>query len=111
MTIRNPKAKGSRNERRSIAWLSKQGYRCTKSGGSLGEWDIIGIGPNDVVLVQVKTNCWPSPAERKRLGDFYVPNLIRLSWDIDDGEYQSPGVRKVMHRWNDHAREPEVREV
>lgn len=107
MTLKNAKAKGSRNERRSIAWLAKQGYRCTKSGGSLGEWDIIGIGAGDVVVVQVKTNAWPGPEERKALRDFPTP--IRVCPEC--GFHDTGVVRKVMHRWNDHAREPEVREV
>jgi len=51
----NAKAKGRRNEHRSMALLEAAGYRCTRSASSLGEWDIIGIGRADVVLVQVKT--------------------------------------------------------
>jgi Holliday junction resolvase-like predicted endonuclease len=51
----NAKAKGKRNEHRSMALLEAAGYRCTQSAGSLGEWDIIGTGPTDMVLVQVKT--------------------------------------------------------
>ena len=47
------KRKGSRRERQSIALLSAQGYACTKSGGSLGVFDVIGIGADDVVLCQV----------------------------------------------------------
>lgn len=35
--------------------LEAAGYGCTRSAASLGEWDIIGIGSRDVVLVQVKT--------------------------------------------------------
>jgi Holliday junction resolvase-like predicted endonuclease len=58
----NAKAKGRRNEHRSMALLEAAGYRCTRSAGSLGEWDIIGIGPTDVVLCQVRTRDWPSTA-------------------------------------------------
>lgn len=49
------KRKGTRNEHRSIVLLEHAGYRCSRSAASLGVWDIIGIGPVDVVLVQVKT--------------------------------------------------------
>jgi len=89
------KIKGNRNEHRSMAWLSKQGYRCTRSAGSLGEWDIIGVGVVDTVLVQVKTNHWPSRKEMEVLNAFKVP----------------PCVRKILHRWNDYAREPVVKEL
>lgn len=93
--IKNAKGKGSKNERRSLAFLEKAGYAVTKSGGSLGAWDLIGIGPNDVVLVQCKTNRWVGLAEMAVLRGFVVP----------------PNCRKLVHRWNDYAREPLVREV
>jgi Holliday junction resolvase-like predicted endonuclease len=51
----NAKDKGRRSEHRSMALLEAAGYRCTRSAGSLGEWDIIGIGRAHVVLCQVKT--------------------------------------------------------
>jgi Holliday junction resolvase len=57
------KAKGARNEHRSIKLLESAGYRCTRSASSLGEWDIVAIGSTDAVLVQCKTNRWPAPAE------------------------------------------------
>jgi len=39
----NNKAKGSRNERRSMALLEAAGYSCTRAAASLGVFDIIGI--------------------------------------------------------------------
>jgi Holliday junction resolvase len=54
----NHKAKGTRNEHRSIRLLEAAGYRCTRSGASLGVFDIIGVGSIDVVLVQVKSRDW-----------------------------------------------------
>ena len=48
----NAKAKGTRNEHRSIRLLEAAGYRCCRSAASLGAWDIVGIGSCDVVLVQ-----------------------------------------------------------
>jgi hypothetical protein len=92
MTLKNAKAKGSRNEHRSMAILEAAGYRCTRSAASLGEWDIIGIGVSDVVLVQVKTRDWPGTMERRALEDFRVP----------------PGVRKVLHRWRERQRVPDT---
>jgi Holliday junction resolvase len=43
----NAKAKGTRNEHRSMRLLEAAGYRCTRSAASLGEWDIVGIGSRD----------------------------------------------------------------
>jgi hypothetical protein len=91
----NTKAKGNRNEHRSIAILEAAGYRCTRSAASLGEWDIIGIGPTDVVLVHVKTRDWPGSLELQILRDFSVP----------------PNSRKLVHRWRDRQWLPDVREL
>jgi len=46
----NCKSKGSRAERKTIDLLNAQGYRCTKSGGPLGVFDVIGVGEPDVIL-------------------------------------------------------------
>jgi len=91
----NAKRKGTRNEHRSIALLESAGYRCTRAAASLGEWDIIGIGSTDVVLVQVKTRDWPGSAEMETLQDFPCP----------------PNCRRLVHRWRDRRRLPDVREV
>jgi hypothetical protein len=91
----NAKAKGSRNERRSMAILEAAGYRCTKSAASLGAWDIIGIGSTDIVLVQVKSRDFPGSAEMETLRDFPCP----------------PHCRKLVHRWKTGCRLPDVREV
>ncbi len=91
----NCKSKGSRNERRTIALLQAQGYSCTKSGGSLGVFDVIGIGERDIVLCQVKSNRWPTPAEIEAIANFATP----------------ANCRKLVHRWKDRASAPDVREV
>jgi Holliday junction resolvase len=91
----NGKAKGTRNEHRSIALLEAAGYRCTRSGASLGAWDIIGISAHAVVLVQVKTRDWPSTGEMENLTDFPVP----------------PNAQKLVHRWRDRQKLPDVKEV
>src|SRR6516162_2435438 len=57
--LKNCKAKGSRNEKRSIRLLEAAGYACTRAAASLGVWDIIGVGSTDFALVQVKTRDWP----------------------------------------------------
>lgn len=89
------KRKGTRNEHRSMALLEAAGYRCTRSAGSLGEWDIIGVGSADVVLVQVKTRDWPGVVETEVLKMFPAP----------------ANVRKLIHRWRDHQRLPDTREL
>jgi Holliday junction resolvase len=95
MAIKNKKAKGSRNERRSKAVLEAAGYQCTKAGGSLGAWDVIGIGSADIVLCQVKSRDWPGKLETEGLKEFSAP----------------PNARKLIHRWRDHQRLPDVREL
>ena len=89
----NTKAKGTRNEHRSMTLLETSGYRCTRAAASLGAWDIIGIGSTDVVLVQVKTRDWPGAAEMETLHDFPCP----------------PHCRKLVHRWRDRQRVPDVK--
>ena len=91
----NGKRKGTRNEHRSMQILEAAGYRCTRAAASLGAWDIIGIGPTDVVLVQVKTRDWPGTVERETLRSFPAP----------------PNARKLMHRWRDRQRQPDVEVV
>jgi Holliday junction resolvase len=91
----NTKAKGTRNEHRSIAILETAGYLCTRSAASLGMWDIIGIGSTDVVLVQVKTRDWPGATETEGLESFVTP----------------PNCRKLIHRWRYRQTLPDVREI
>ena len=90
-----PKRKGARNERRSMALLEAAGYRCTRAAASLGAWDVIGIGSADIVLVQVKTRDWPSASEMEALRLFPAP----------------PNCRKLVHRWRDGQRMPDVKEI
>jgi len=89
------KRKGTHNEHRSIALLESAGYSCTRAAASLGAWDIIGIGSTDVVLCQVKTRDWPGSVEMETLKLFPAP----------------PFARKLIHRWRDRQRSPDVREI
>jgi len=91
--IKNAKAKGTRNERRSARLLEAAGYRVTRAAASLGEWDLVGIGPVDVVLCQVKTRDWPGLAEMETLTLFPAP----------------PNARKLVHRWRERQRQPDVK--
>ena len=91
----NVKAKGTRNEHRSIQLLEAAGYSCTRAAASLGAWDIIGVGSVDVVLCQVKTNAWPGTVETESMREFVAP----------------PNARKLIHRWRDRQRMPDVKEL
>jgi len=91
----NAKAKGTRNEHRSMRLLEAAGYRCTRAAASLGTWDVIGISATDVVLVQVKSSSWPGSVEMEGLEEFHAPF----------------NARKLIHRWRPRQRTPDVREV
>lgn len=93
--MKDPKAKGAKRELKSKKLLESAGYEVTKSGGSLGAFDLIGISSTDFVLVQVKSNRWPSPAERETIKDFPCP----------------PNCRKLVHRWDDYKRAPLVKDL
>ncbi len=85
-------AKGRRNEWRSMRLMEAAGYRCIRAAGSHTEWDFVGIGANDVVLVQVKTGRLASPAEREAMALFPAP----------------ANARKLLHVWMPRQREPRV---
>jgi Holliday junction resolvase len=91
----NTKAKGNRNEHRSIAVLEAAGYKCCRSAASLGSWDIVGVSSTDVVLVQVKTRDWPGSVEMETMQLFQAP----------------ANCRKLIHWWRDRQRTPDVKEL
>src|SRR3990172_2181116 len=95
MSLKNAKAKGTRNEHRSRLVLEAAGFRVARGGASLGEWDLIGVGSADVVLVQVKTRDWPGELERRALADFPAP----------------ANCRKLLPRWRARQRLPDVQEI
>ena len=91
----NCAGKGARNERRSAALLEASGYNCTRSAASKGEWDVIGVSSTDFVLVQCKSNRWPNAVEMEAMKLFPAP----------------PNARKLIHRWRDRKRLPDVKEI
>jgi hypothetical protein len=91
----NTKAKGTRNEHRSMALLEAAGYRCTRSGASLGVFDVVGVSHTAVVLVQVKSRDWPGSGEMESLRDFPCP----------------PNCQKLIHRWRPRHRYPDIKEL
>ncbi|HSP99495.1 MAG TPA: hypothetical protein VL049_19915 [Candidatus Dormibacteraeota bacterium] len=93
--MKNAKRKGTHNEHRSRVLLEAAGYAVTRAAGSRGAWDLIGVGSTDVVLVQCKTRDWPGLVEMETLRDFKLP----------------PNCRRLVHRWRDRQRVPDVREL
>jgi Holliday junction resolvase len=93
--IQNAKKKGRVNEAKSIRLLEAAGYECVRAAGSFGVFDIVGISKTDIVLVQVKSNRNAGPAEIEAIQLFPAP----------------PNARKLLHRWNDRQRLPEVKEL
>jgi Holliday junction resolvase len=91
----NAKRKGRRNEHRSNRILEAAGYAVIRAAASIGLWDLVGIGSTDIVLVQCKTRDWPSAVELEALQLFPAP----------------PNARKLLHRWRDRERRPDVREL
>ena len=82
----NCKRKGTRAERRAIAILEAAGYVCTKAGGSLGVFDVVGISAADVRCVQVKSGgAYCSAVERAELVRLAVPaNVFKEIWRFPD---------------------------
>ncbi len=81
----NAAHKGRRREHKAREWLESLGYSVTRSAGSKGAWDLVGLSERGVVLGQVKCNTWPRPAERLALEMFPAP----------------PGTRRLMFRFDD----------
>ena len=82
------KAKGARRELEVMHMLERAGFMVTKSGGSLGALDLIGIDPirRLITCIQVKSNrWWDSQRERHEMeriepGEY---TLAKQIWRID----------------------------
>jgi Holliday junction resolvase len=91
----NGKAKGTRNEHKSIRYHLASGASVIRSGGSLGLFDFVALYGEYALLVQVKSNRWPGRVEMEALSAFPTPHYGR----------------KIIERWDDYARSPLVREI
>jgi Holliday junction resolvase len=91
----NRKAKGNRNEYKSIRLLETLGYEVFRMAGSLGAFDLIAICKTDFQLIQVKSNRMPGTAELETIRNFECP----------------ANARKLVHVWIDRKRLPVVKEV
>lgn len=84
----NRKRKGSYNERKCRDVLKNRGYDLViKAGGSLGLFDLIGIGADfdHCLLIQVKSNRKPTREEMDILRSFQVPKFARKElWVFKD---------------------------
>ncbi len=92
--MKTQKRKGSERELKTMKRLGDC-HLCTKSGGSLGVFDIIALNAVQVRCIQVKSNCWPSPAERRAMAATrpMIP----------------PGATIECWRWDDYARQPKIK--
>jgi len=87
--------KGYRLERRTMELLESVGYVAFRMAGSHGLFDVIGISPAGIVLAQVKSGkASLSPADEEAIRQFRAPT----------------NASKVLIRWRDRVRKPEVRE-
>lgn len=87
----NTKQKGNRNERKAKKILELAGYCCTKSGGSLGAFDIIAECPLGIRHVQVKSNRIPDPMEREDIVNMrkQLPDNSTIEfWVFYDGKQE-----------------------
>lgn len=76
--------------------LVKDGYACTRAAASLGLFDIIAIGPDDVRCIQVKSNRWPGRPEKDALLSFTETH---------------PHVSVEIWRWDDWKDKPKVKNL
>lgn len=91
----NAKRKGTAREHASKHLLEALGYVVIRAAGSHGVFDLVAICATDILLVQVKSRDLPGPLEREALEAFSAP----------------ANCRKLVHRWKDRQRLPEVVEL
>jgi Archaeal holliday junction resolvase (hjc) len=83
------KKKGARRERQAMVQLESAGYYVVRSGGSLGLFDLVAIGPSSVKLIQCKSNRKPGARERAALAAFPVfPYCTREIWIFHDKTWE-----------------------
>jgi Holliday junction resolvase len=82
----NATRKGTRAEHRATRILEAAGYVVTRAGGSLGLFDVVAVGPNDVRLIQVKAGTkYLSGVEREQVTTLSAPtNVTRECWRFPD---------------------------
>lgn len=91
----NRKAKGTRNEYKTVRLLESLGYYTIRAAGSHGFFDVVGLSKTDFVAVQVKSNRMPSAFEIEQMKSCDVP----------------ANCRKLIHVWTDGKTAPFVKEI
>jgi Holliday junction resolvase len=89
------KSKGRRREWQTVELLQDQGYVCTRAAGSKGLFDVIAINGIECLLIQCKSNRWPSKKELAAIRAVSTPG----------------NCRKLIHRWVDGRTQPDVKEI
>ena len=96
MRLKNPKAKGSRLERRTKEFLKGFGAVYTiKAGGSLGLFDVLGFFSHCVVAVQSKANRLPRKAEIKAIEDFKAPRYMDKYIYVWHDKVPTPTIKRI----------------
>ena len=93
--MNNNYKKGRRNEYRTMRLLEASGYLCFRTAGSHSPFDVVAVNSCGILLVQCKSNEWPSPAECETIHNIAVPT----------------NASKLVHRWDDRVAMPKVKEV
>lgn len=68
--LKNPKAKGSKFERKAKLILQKEGYYVVKAGASLSLFDLIAFNTDEIKFIQIKTNHQPTRKEIEKYKSF-----------------------------------------
>jgi hypothetical protein len=91
----NIDAKCRRNEHLTKRIFETAVYAVTRTAGSFGAWDLMGVSVTDVVVIQLKLNRPPALAERETLVGFSCP----------------PNCMRPVRVWVDRQRRPRVTEL
>lgn len=85
--------KGKKREYKTRDLLIADGFFVVRSAGSKGAFDLVAFNSESVRLVQIKANKWPGRSEIETMATIPIP----------------PNATREVWRWNDHAREPQIR--
>ena len=98
----NTKKKGNNREYKTIKFLEDNGFKCTRSAASLGIFDIIGVSPDSVMMIQVKSNRKPNKKEMDTLNNFFDIRCPNCNFKIG---------KRYLYIWKDYQRKPEIIEL
>lgn len=79
-------------KRKGRRLLESAGYCCVRSGGSLGVFDVVGVGSTDIVVVPGEDARLARLREMEQLESFPCP----------------ANCRRLVHRWRDRMRLPDL---